>query len=72
MESTSNEEDAWALAQTAFVQERVEGRSQEGQTPPSLLAVGSQEMCGGGAAPVETEDLIDAIPTDPPVPMLMT
>eukprot|EP00971_Amphidinium_carterae_P165489 3280399-Amphidinium_carterae.1 len=67
MESTSNEEDAWA-----FVQKRVEGRSEEGQTPPSLAAAECQEMCGGGASPEETEDLMDGIPTHPPVPMLMT
>eukprot|EP00971_Amphidinium_carterae_P060739 1201878-Amphidinium_carterae.1 len=57
MGSTSNEEDAWALAQSTSVQEGIEGRSEEGQTPPSLIAVGSQEMCGGSAAPEETEQL---------------
>eukprot|EP00971_Amphidinium_carterae_P205160 4071570-Amphidinium_carterae.1 len=64
MESTCD--DAWALEQTTFVEAGVEGRSEEDQAPPS------QEMCRGLTAPEEAGDLPDAVPPDPPVPMLMT
>eukprot|EP00971_Amphidinium_carterae_P185271 3679082-Amphidinium_carterae.1 len=65
-------DEAW-VEQTTNVQEGVERRSEEGQTPPPLLtAAASQQMRGGRTTPEETEDLPDAIATDTRMPMLMT